>query len=97
VAEQFKPDEKVARVGWGRVGVGGYRFEPGDDAGTARLHVGIRFDISCCKDGGFIGGPCLNLGPRVGSTTRRTQKRARKARLSGVPNVRQVVDETDQK
>jgi hypothetical protein len=29
VAEQFKPDEKVAGVGWRRVGVGGYRFEPG--------------------------------------------------------------------
>ena len=32
VAEQFKPDEKVARVDWRRVGVGGYRFEPGNDA-----------------------------------------------------------------
>jgi hypothetical protein len=42
MAEQFKPDEKVARVGWGRVGVGRYRFEPGNDASATGLHVGIR-------------------------------------------------------
>jgi hypothetical protein len=42
VAEQFKPDEKVARVDWGRIGVGGYRFEPGNDASATRLHIGIR-------------------------------------------------------
>jgi hypothetical protein len=33
------PDE---RVGWRRVGVGGYRFKPGNDASATRLHVGIR-------------------------------------------------------
>jgi hypothetical protein len=42
VAGQFKPDEKITRVGRGRVGVGGYRFEPGNDASATRLHVGIR-------------------------------------------------------
>jgi hypothetical protein len=50
VAEQFKPDEKVARVGWGCVGVRGYRFEPGDDA-TGQISSGsvkksIRRDFS---------------------------------------------------
>jgi len=95
VAEQLKPDEKVAWVGW---------LESVAIASSVvtmraqRAFTSAYVDISCCNDGWFIGGPCLKLGTACRLNRKaRTPKRAGKRMLSSVPNVRQVVDETDRK
>ena len=62
-----------------------------------RAFTSVYADTSCCKDGWFIES-LLETGDRLSAQQKSAHtKTRRKAVLSSVLNVRQVVDETDQK